>query len=218
MPDNKWYMLAYVAVAIVLPRIPVVGKFFNVINTGIHEFGHALMALLLDGQVDKIELFRDTSGTTTTKTGGKFSAALVSLAGYPFAATVAYWSLYLIANGASGALLAALTVLFAVMLLFWIRNAYGLLWVLLFCGLNVFLLCRDSHALTDMAAFFYAVMMMTESVLSTVTLLVLSFRNSGKAGDATNLAKLTHVPAPVWGVLFLAFTLWMAYRFVLLCW
>lgn len=217
MPDNKWFMLVYVAVAVVLPRIPVAGKFFNVINTGIHEFGHALMALLLDGQVDRIELFRDTSGTTITKTGGRFSAALVSLAGYPFAATIACLSLFLIANGASGALLAALTVIYAVMLLFWIRNAYGLLWVLLFCGLNVFMLCRDSQTLTGVAAFFYAVMMMTESVLSSVTLVVLSFRNSGKAGDATNLAKLTHVPAPVWGLLFLAYTLWMAYKFVLLC-
>lgn len=217
MPDNKWYMLVYVAVAMVLPRIPVVGKFFNVINTGIHEFGHAMVALLLDGKVDKIELFRDTSGTTTTKTGGRFTAALVSLAGYPFAATVACVSLYLVANGASAALLAALTVLFVVMLLFWIRNAYGLLWVLLFCSLNVCLLCRDSQHLSEMAAFFYAVMMMTESVLSTVTIVVLSFRNSGKAGDATNLAKMTHIPAPVWGLLFLVYTLWMAYRFVLLC-
>ncbi len=217
MPDNKWLILVYVAAAVVLPRIPVVGKFFNVINTGIHEFGHALMALLLDGQVDKIELFRDTSGTTTTKTSGRLSSALVSLSGYPFAATVAYCSLYLISNGAPGALLAALTVLFAVMLLFWIRNAYGLLWVLLFCGLNVFLLFRGSQRLTDMAAFFYAVMMMAESVLSTVTLAVLSFRDSGKAGDATNLARLSHVPAPVWGLLFLAYTFWMAHRFVLLC-
>lgn len=217
MPDNKWFVIVYVAVAILLPRIPVVGKFFNVINTGIHEFGHALMALLLDGQVDKIELFRDTSGTTTTKTGGRFSAALVSLAGYPFSATVAYGSLYLIANGASGALLAALTVIFAVMLLFWIRNAYGLLWVLLFCGLNVFLLCLGKQEMTGVAAFFYAVMMMTESVISSVALVVLSFRNSVKAGDATNLAKLTCVPAPVWGLLFLAYSLWVAYRSVLLC-
>ena len=84
--EEKWLLLIFVVVALILPRIPVVGKFFNIINTALHELGHALMALLTGGEVRKIELFNDTSGTTTTVSKNKFASVLVSLAGYPFAA------------------------------------------------------------------------------------------------------------------------------------
>ena len=43
--ENTWYWLLFLAVAFILPRLPVVGKFFNIINTALHEFGHALVAL-----------------------------------------------------------------------------------------------------------------------------------------------------------------------------
>ena len=94
IPLIYWLLVA----AFVLPKIPYVGKFFNVINTGIHELGHALMALVLQGQVLKIELFGDTSGAAVTKSANRFSAMLVSMSGYLFASAVAYLSFYLIFN------------------------------------------------------------------------------------------------------------------------
>ena len=50
-----YYLLV---VAFLLPKVPVVGKFFNIINTLIHELGHALMALLFEGKVVRIEIFK----------------------------------------------------------------------------------------------------------------------------------------------------------------
>ena len=99
--EDKYIVIGLVVVSFLLPRIPVVGKFFNIINTGLHEFGHALMALLTGGSVERIELFKDTSGTTTTKSENGFSAFWVSLAGYPFAASVAWLAFYLIFQGAA---------------------------------------------------------------------------------------------------------------------
>ncbi len=138
--ESNWLLLLFFALGFILPRIPVVGKFFNVINTALHEFGHALMALITGGSVDKIELFNDTSGTTTTKSNSKFGAFLVSLAGYPFAASVAWLAFYLIGQGAEKGLVIGLTVLFVLMLLFWIRNWYGVVWVVLFSAVNGVLL------------------------------------------------------------------------------
>lgn len=209
-------LIVFVVVALLLPRIPVVGKFFNIINTGVHEFGHALMALLLDGEVHKIELFKDTSGATVTQTKHKWQAVLVSLAGYPFAASVAWLAFYLVQNGGSTGLLAGLSVLFVVMLVMWIRNWYGALWVLLFCAINVFLIYYDNAEFIRYTAMFYAVMILTESVVSSVVLVVLSFKDSSRAGDATNLEKITHVPAAIWSLLFLAYTLWVVYRVVVM--
>lgn len=205
-----------VVVALLLPRIPVVGKFFNIINTGLHELGHALMALLLDGEVHKIELFKDTSGTTVTQTKHKWEAVLVSLAGYPFAVSAGWLAFYLIQREASTGLLIGLTVLFVIMLLFWIRNWYGALWVLLFTAINALLIYYQHPQYVEYAAMFYAVMILTESVVSSFVLLVLSFKDSSKAGDATNLENVTRIPAAIWALLFLAYTLWVVYRVVMM--
>lgn len=215
MSDNI-ILIVFVVVSLLLPRIPVVGKFFNIINTGLHEFGHALMALLLDGEVHKIELFKDTSGSTVTQTKHKAAAFLISLAGYPFAASVGWFSFYLVKHGAATGLVIGLTVLFVIMLLFWIRNWYGALWVVLFTGITALLLFLDDAQYAEYVAMFYAVMILTESVVSSVVLLVLSFKDSSKAGDATNLANLTHVPAAIWSLLFLTYTLWVVCRVVLM--
>ncbi|MBO7586526.1 MAG: M50 family metallopeptidase [Bacteroidales bacterium] len=213
---SNWLLVLFFALGFILPRIPVVGKFFNIINTALHEFGHALMALVTGGSVDKIELFRDTSGTTTTKSSSRFSAILVSLAGYPFAASVAWLSFYLIRQGAEQGLVIGLSILFVVMLLFWIRNWYGALWVVLFCVGNGLLLYYGEPDWLHYVALFYAVMILVESVTSTITIVVLAIRDGDKAGDATNLAKTTHVPAFFWALLFLAYTVWVCYRVVML--
>lgn len=213
---EKWLLLIFVAVSLILPRIPVVGKFFNIINTALHEFGHALMALLTGGEVRKIELFKDTSGTTTTVSKNAFAVVLVSLAGYPFAVSIAWLSFYLIGQDAVLGLLVGLSVLFFIMLLFWIRNWYGVLWVVLFCAINGYLLYLNNAQYLRYAALFYAVMILMESISSSIVLFVLSCRDGNKAGDATNLAKVTHIPAFFWSLLFLAYTGWVTYRVVLM--
>ena len=213
---SNWVLVLFFALGFILPRIPVVGKFFNVINTALHEFGHALMALLTGGSVDKIELFNDTSGTTTTRSDSKFGAFLVSLAGYPFAASVAWLAFYLIGHGAEKGLVIGLSVLFVLMLLFWIRNWYGVVWVLLFCAVNGVLLYYGNASHLHYAALFYAAVIMAESISSSITIVVLALRDGNKAGDATNLAKLTHLPAFLWALLFLAYTGWVSYRMVLM--
>ena len=213
---SNWVLVLFFALGFILPRIPVVGKFFNVINTALHEFGHALMALLTGGSVDKIELFNDTSGTTTTRSDSKFGAFLVSLAGYPFAASVAWLAFYLIGQGAEKGLVIGLSVLFVLMLLFWIRNWYGVVWVLLFCAVNGILLYYRNASHLHYAALFYAAVIMAESISSSITIVVLALRDSNKAGDATNLAKLTHLPTFLWALLFLVYTGWVSYRMVLM--
>lgn len=201
----------FVIIAFILPKIPVIGKFFNIINTALHEFGHAIMTLLLSGKVRRIELFQDSSGTTMTQSVGKASAFLISMTGYPFAVSVAYLAFYLLRHDAAKALVIGISLLFMLMLLFWIRNVYGIIWVLLFCALNFFLVSLHNPKYLNVAALFYATSILTESVSSVLVLLFLSIKSSRKAGDAANLAKMTHVPAIFWSLLFAAYTGWVVY-------
>jgi len=213
---SLWYLIAVLIVAFLLPQIPVVGKFFNIINTAIHELGHALMALVTNGEVLKIKLFKDTSGTTTTKSKSKVSSILISLAGYPFAASVAWLCFYLITREVCSAILIALSVLFVVMLLLWIRNIYGAVWVVFFCALNGFLLYYGNAQYVFWAALFYAVMMITESVHSSLVILYISVISPHEAGDAANLMAATGIPSFFWSLLFIAYTGWVTYKVVLL--
>lgn len=206
----------FVAIAVLLPRVPVIGKFFNIINTAIHESGHALMALLLQGKVHKIELMSDTSGTTTTQCKTAFGRVLISLMGYPFASALGLLCCYLCKVGYQEGTVVGLTILFLIMLVFWIRNAYGLVWVLLFTLLNGWLVYDNNELYINLAALLYAVVIVIESVSSTVILLILTVRDSSAAGDATNLAKTTHIPAFIWAMIFLAFSAWMACHSALL--
>lgn len=204
-----WYLLI---AAFFLPRIPKVGKFFNIINTLIHEWGHALFALLLGGKVIKIQIFADTSGTTSTSSKSLFSNIIISLVGYPFAAATALGCLYLLSIGNAHLVILGLSILFLFMLLFWIRNVYGLIWVLLFLAINGYVLfyLKDTH-ITFAVALFYCLTILIESFYSALVIMILAFRNPAKAGDATNLQKFTHIPAQIWGILFFATSTLLAY-------
>ena len=194
----------FAGLALLLPRIPVIGKWFNIINTAIHELGHALMALCLEGSVKKIELFNDASGTTTTSTKTKFGSLLVAIIGYPFASAVSYFIFFLLHVGYDKGFLIAISILFLFMLLLWIRNIYGAIWILAFCGINGYLIYLNNVEYIQMAALLYAVFIAVDAVFSALTILFLSIKQKDKAGDATLLKKITGVPAFIWGVIFAA--------------
>lgn len=201
-----------IVIAFLLPRIPVIGKFFNIINTLIHELGHALMALVFEGKVVRIEVFRDTGGVTVTKSKSGVAAFFVSIAGYPFAAAAGLLCAWLLSLGYGKWIVIGLSLLFLFVMVLWIRNVYGVLWVILFCLLNGVLVFYLKNPLyVEIAAWFYTLMIVLESVWSSLVLLKLAVFNSDEAGDATNLCNATRVPAFVWALLFVAFSLWMAY-------
>jgi len=192
----------FAGLALVLPRIPVIGKWFNLINTAIHELGHALMALVLEGSVKKIELFNDASGTTTTSTKTKFGGLLVALIGYPFSSFVSYFIFYLISVGYESGFIIGISIVFLFMLILWVRNIYGAIWVVAFCAINSYLIYLNNTQYIHIAALLYAVFIAVDALFSALVVLYLSIKQKDKAGDATLLKKITGIPAFLWGFVF----------------
>jgi len=192
----------FAGLALLLPRIPVFGKWFNLINTAIHELGHALMALLLEGSVKKIELFNDASGSTTTSTKAKFGSFLVAIIGYPFSSLVSLFIFYLLNVGYEKGFLIGISVIFLFMLFLWIRNIYGAIWILAFCSINGYLIYLNNPQYIHIAALLYAVFIAVDAVFSALVILYYSLKQKDKAGDATLLKKITGIPAFIWGLLF----------------
>lgn len=205
----------FLALAFLLPKIPYVGKFFNVINTLIHELGHALFALPFDGTVKKIELFNDTSGATTTQCKNRFGSFIVSIAGYTFAAIFAYFAFFLVSVGYQKGFIITLTLISFFTLLLWIRNSYGIVWVLIFTALNSALIYFNNEYYIQLAALLYATFIAVEALSSSFVVLYLSIFRSSQAGDASILAKSTKIPAFVWGIFFAAFATYISYLIVL---
>jgi len=215
--DNiKYSFLGLLLLCIIIARLPYIGKYFKVVNTLIHETGHSLMTLFTNGQVIKVELFSDTSGTTITKSKSKFGQFMIAFAGYPYASLMGYLFVFLIFNNYFSALLLTIGIIAVVNLIFYVRNAHGIFWILSFTAL-IFLNFRyGSKISTVIFATVVCAITLFESLWSSIVITIMSFRKSKSAGDATNLKKITHVPAFIWAFFFLALSSFVVFKAVLL--
>ena len=124
-PDHILYA-SLVAAALLLTRIPYIGKFFRLIDTLVHESAHALMALVFSGSVDRIDLFANTEGQAITRSKGNFAWIMISLAGYIGSSVVSFGLFFLLSRGLFNAALYFFIVLCLVNLILWVRNGYGI--------------------------------------------------------------------------------------------
>lgn len=213
---HPYLFYSILVLAFIVTRIPIVGKFFGGLDTLIHETGHALMTLLLSGEVLSIELFSDTSGVAMTRTSNKFKQFLVSIAGYPFSSVMAVILFYMIKAEAIQALLIVLASFAVVTLLLWIRNWYGFFWLLIFITLLTVTFFYADALIQFAVAVFLSAMLLFDAVVKAWIVLYLSLRSPTQSGDAHNLKQITYLPAFFWGLFFLAFALYCTYRVVIL--
>jgi hypothetical protein len=204
-----FYLL--LAIALFLTRIPVLGKYFRSVNTMIHEAGHAFMTLIVSGEVIAVNLFADTSGNTITKAKNKFLQFLIAISGYPASALCGLLFLMLLSKGYHLHILFVLVSLTLLLMVFSIRNSYGLFWSGTFTLINLLIIYFNDAKWIYIAVAFYSLIIVVDSVFSSIILLVISIKTPKKAGDASNLEKFTRVPAIVWAILLLAISGYLAY-------
>ncbi|WP_424211860.1 M50 family metallopeptidase [Streptomyces sp. BI20] len=205
-PD-LWLVLATAAVALlfVLPR-PVWLLSRNAVTIA-HEGGHGLLAVLTGRRLDSIRLHSDTSGLTVSR--GKprgLGMVLTAAAGYPAASLLGLGGATLLGQGRLTLLLWVATALLLAVLVM-VRNAYGVLTVLLTGG--AFLLVSWLAPTGVQAAFAYGVVwFLLLGGVRPVFELQSKRRGGGSPdSDADQLGRLTHVSPWVWVLLFHVVTL-----------
>lgn len=206
---QHWYIYLLIAYGVTL--IPVIGKYFSVLNTLFHEVGHALFALLFDGKVKSIVLFASTEGVATTTSRFWIARVVTSYAGYTFASFIAFLSFYFIQQDKPTFLLFGFMIAVFLSLVFWVRNWYGIVWCLSFLALCILLVIYGTTLLQHTITFFFSSILLTQSVSTAFTIFRLSIKKPKDAGDATNLAKHTFIPAPIWGTIFFLQSLYVAF-------
>lgn len=200
----------FLILAILVTQIPVLGKYVGVINTLIHETGHALIALL-GGDVERISLFMNTEGVTYSMQSTWIGSFFTSLAGYVFSSFMAFLFLWLIGRRQYKLLTTIILSLLLLNLVFWVRNPYGIFWLSSFGAAFVLLLLKGSTKLINGVMLLFASILLVDSLTSASEIMLISLMTPWVAGDATNLARLTGViPAQVWGIFFLLQAIWFS--------
>ncbi|MFE1175533.1 M50 family metallopeptidase [Streptomyces sp. NPDC058773] len=207
-PDpSLWLVIVTAALALgaVVPR--TAWRLSRNAVTIAHEGGHGLIALLTGRRLDGIRLHSDTSGLTVSR--GKptgLGMVLTAAAGYIAPSLLGLAGAALLAAGHITALLWGATLLLLAMLVM-IRNAYGVLTVVLTGA--AFVLVSWLTTADVQAAFAYLVVwfLLLGGVRPPFELQGKRRRGGAVDSDPDQLARLTHVPAAVWLGLFHVVTL-----------
>ncbi len=206
----------FLGVSLIITRLPWIGKYFRGLNTLIHENGHAFTALFLSGKVHRIDLSSDTSGSILTSTDNALKRFLVSFSAYPISSLVAFTLFYLIEQKAYEYVLYPLAGLVVINLLFYVRNSYGIFWLLVFLLLSSMIIYFDKLMLWMAFSMLCAFIILTDSVISTLHLLLISLKTPKTAGDAKNIADITHLPAFFWALIFSGISGFIAFKTIML--
>lgn len=201
---------AFLAVTTILTRFIPFSAFFRNVDTLIHEMSHAVATLVLSGKVMYIFLFADQSGVTYSSYTNNWMSIPISLAGYTGSALFAILLFRLYAAKREKAGLITIAAIALIALALFVRNGYGMIWCAGFAALTLIISFTAPPWLRKGYYLLIAFICLVESVVSSFTILLLSFTTPGSAGDAANLAKATIIPAPLWAILFVAFSLWCA--------
>jgi len=194
----QWIVIAtaVAALAAVLPR-PLWRLSRNAITIA-HEGGHGLVALVTGRRLQSIRLHSDTSGLTVSRgrpTG--LGMILTAAAGYTAAPLLGLGGAALLGSHRVTLLLWLATALLIAMLVM-VRNAYGIFTVLLTGALFLLVSWLTGPAVQSVFAYAAVWFLLLGGVRPAFELQ--AKRRHGGAGDsdADQLARLTHVPAPLW--------------------
>ncbi|MFR9674266.1 M50 family metallopeptidase [Streptomyces sp. TR02-1] len=207
-PDpSLWVVLATAAAALAVTAPHRIWRLSRNAITIAHEGGHGLTALLTGRRLDGIRLHSDTSGLTVSR--GKphgVGMVLTAAAGYTAPPLLGLGGAWLLADHRITLLLWGATLLLIAMLVM-IRNAYGVLTVVVTGG--AFLLVSWLTGPQVQAAFAYGVVwfLLLGGVRPVFELQGKRRRGGAPDSDADQLSRLTHVPAPLWLLLFHAVSL-----------
>jgi hypothetical protein len=185
-------------------------SFFRSLDTMIHEFGHAVVTLALSGKVMYIVLNADHSGVTYSSVTNNWSIIPIALAGYIAASLFAVFLFKMQSIGKQGLGLQVMTLLAVISLLVFVRNGYGMIWLIGFIALNIVMLVVVPRWLRDGYYLLLAFLTLEESVMGPISLILYAWNNPASAGDAANLGIITPIPAIIWAILFTLFSLWCA--------
>lgn len=214
-------LLIALAITVILwfiPFLDLVAYPFRLFVTFIHESGHALAALVTGNRVQSLSVSPDGSGFVYHTTSNWLTAMFISSAGYLGAMGYGTLLLVLIRRGVSprAILYASAVPILTLTLLFGWGTPFTIIAGVLLAGALIAIGRYARPAIANFLVALLAVQCIVNAFFDLRTLFFLSRPFSGGAStDATNMARITHLPALFWVFVWTALAvamLWGALR------
>jgi hypothetical protein len=123
------YFWVAAAISLVLPRLPYGRTIlypFTLLGTWVHEMGHGVSAILVGGSFERLVLYQNLGGTAYSSGVGTLGRAFVAAGGLLGPALAGGLIIILGSREATARwVLTGLTVVIALSLVFFVRNAFG---------------------------------------------------------------------------------------------
>jgi hypothetical protein len=192
----------------------------------LHELGHSLMSVVFGNGIQGFRINLDESGYALTLPKGGFSAFIIANGGYLGSVFFALLILYLKRTPFKKFILGTSAVLFLGVSLAYGKSLFTIVYAAIFAGLVLILYMIRNDKLDDwvidiigISSVAYAVY---DTFVDTILLqlniklhLIQGWRVQQPMTDAMQLQNMTHIPAMVWGLIWLVIALLAVYAVII---
>lgn len=205
---HSWPIVLYLAVALVVTKIPYVQTYLSICYTLLHE----VISILLSGwgKRKQIRLLK-TAPTLETADSLTFKHTLISYLSDTATSLVAIGLFYLVSTKNYNLILYLFIGLLAVSVVFWIRHILELLWALSFIAILALPIYFGNEQAITLTAIFLTAYVLVQSVLATLYKCKESFAHQQRKGI---VAKVKWIPSLIIGFVVLGQSLFACYFIV----
>lgn len=199
----------------------VLVKPFKLFAVYLHELGHSFMAFIFGYGIQGFRVNLNESGYALVQTKGWLSSFLVGNGGYLGGVLLGLLILYLRRTALKKYILGFLAILLLVISIFFSGPTFTLLYSAIFAAVVIGLYMLQNEKVTDWAVDILGISSVAYAIYDTfvdVILLQINVQFRFIRGwytqpmtDAVYLARLTHIPALIWGILWMGISLFAVY-------
>lgn len=184
-----------------LLRFPLV--VLETLDTLIHELFHVLAVILTLNRPVRVELNMIGSGITVSEIRDNSWATtrmFIALSGYIGSSIFSYFFALMVTSGNGLLAFYILNGIMVIGLLLFVRNVYGITWLIWLIGLNYYILTNTNFVETYVVLI--SILLLFTSLRGVLTVAIISF-SENFSGDATELEEHSGISRKFWGILFL---------------
>lgn len=192
----------------------IIIKPLKIFTVFLHELGHSLMAVIFGNGIQGFRINLDESGYALTLPKSQFSAFMIANGGYLGSIFFAILILYLKRTALKRFILGAAAILLLGVSISYGKSVFTIIYAAIFAGFVLLLYMLHNEKINDwvidiigVASAAYAVYdTFVDTILLQLNLrlhLIQGWKTFQPVTDAVQLEKMTHVPALVWGIIWL---------------
>ena len=200
-------------------------KPLKIFSVFLHELGHSLMAVIFGNGIQGFRINLDESGYALTLPKSNFSAFMIANGGYLGSVLFALLILYLKRTALKRFILGVAAVLLLGVSIAYGESVFTIIYAAVFAGFVLLLYMLRNEKIYDwvvdiigVASVAYAVYdTFVDTILLQINLRmhwIQGWKTSQPVTDAVQLERMTHVPAVVWGIIWLTISCLAIYSMI----